>query len=54
MGKRRSLSIGGVNARGPRRSGGGVFSLSMVFHISTRFLALPVENEKEMIRTYLC
>ena len=41
-GKRRSLSAGGVIARGPRRSGGGVFSLSIVFHISTRFFALPI------------
>ena len=40
-GKRRSLSAGGVIARSPRRSGGGVFSLSIVFHNSTRFLALP-------------
>jgi hypothetical protein len=41
-GKRRSLSAGGVIARGPRRSGGGVFSLSIVFHISTIFFALPM------------
>ena len=45
-GKRRSLSAGGVIARGPRRSGGGVFSLSIVFHISTRFFALPIYIEK--------
>jgi hypothetical protein len=42
VGKRRSLSCGGVIARGPRRSGGGVFSLSIVFHISTIFFALPM------------
>jgi len=30
---RRSLSIGGVIARSPRRLDGGVFSLSIVFHI---------------------
>jgi len=30
---RRSLSAGGVKARRPRRSGGGVFSLSIDFHI---------------------
>jgi hypothetical protein len=41
-GKRRSLSAGGVIARGPRRSGGGVFSLSIVFHISAIFFALPM------------
>jgi hypothetical protein len=37
--RRRSLSVGGVIARNPRRSGGGVFSLSIVFHIWTRFFA---------------
>lgn len=38
---RRSWSAGGVIGRGRGRSGGGVFSLSIVFHIWTRFLALP-------------
>ena len=51
-GKRRSLSAGGVIARGPRRSGGGVFSLSIVFHISTRFFALPVVKNETPYRLF--
>ena len=47
--KRRWLSAGGVIARGPRRSGGGVFSLSIVFHISTRFFALPIYLKKHRL-----
>jgi hypothetical protein len=47
-GKCRSLSGGGVIARGPRLSGGGVFSLSIVFHISTRFFALPMILNKRL------
>lgn len=52
IGKRRSLSAGGVIARGPRRSGGGVFSLSIVFHISTRFFALPIFKNETFYRWF--